>query len=219
MNERDGTIGEATSECSVIEWGVTAESFDGGDESGDQYLVKTFTDGALVAVIDGLGHGPKAAVASKAAIAVLKECADCSVDVLMRRCHEGVRRTRGVVMSLASFDGRADAMTWLGVGNVRGVLLRKDDEPAHGRERLLLRGGVVGYNLPTPRPSVLSVKPGDTLIFATDGLRSVFVEDLTFSDSPQEMADQIFAQYRRGTDDAMVLVARYVGAPGTNPAT
>ncbi len=209
----------ATSESAIIEWAVAAESFDGGDDSGDQYLVETFPDGALVAVIDGLGHGPRAAVASKAAISVLKGSADSPVDVLMRRCHEGVRRTRGVVMSLASFDGRADAMTWLGVGNVRGVLLQDDDGPTRGRERLVLRGGVVGYNLPTPRPSVLPVKPGDTLIFATDGLRSVFVEDLTFSDSPQEMADRIFAQYKRGTDDAMVLVARYVGTSGMGPAT
>jgi hypothetical protein len=31
------------------------------------------------------------------------------------------------------------------------------------------------------------------------------------SDSPQQIADHIFAQHGRGTDDALVLVAHYVG--------
>ncbi|HDQ73121.1 MAG TPA: stage II sporulation protein E (SpoIIE) [Chloroflexi bacterium] len=217
MREHKDNNSETAVEPPIIEWGVAAQSFDGGADSGDQYLVEVFANGALVVVVDGLGHGPKAAVAGKTAVSILKAYADHPVASLLRRCHEGVRRTRGVVMSLASFDGCSGTMTWLGVGNVKGLLLRKNGGPRHGRERLVLRGGVVGYNLPTPRPSVVSVEPGDTLIFATDGLRSVFAEDLTCGDAPQEMADRILTQYRRGTDDAMVLVARYVGINEAEP--
>ena len=200
----------------IIEWGVAGRSYDGRTESGDQYLVEPYPDGVLVAVVDGLGHGPSAAVAGQTAIAALKGHAHEPVVPLLKRCHESLRRTRGVVASLASFSAVARTMTWLGVGNVKGVLLCPDGRGDHTRERLLLRGGVVGYNLPTLRPSALPVSRGDTLILATDGLRSALVEDLALSDPPQRMADALLASHRRGTDDAMVLVACYIG-PNQNP--
>ena len=194
-----------------IEWGVAARSFDGGAESGDQYLVEPFPNGVLVAVIDGLGHGPRAATAGETAVAALRGHGHEPVAPLLKRCHEMLRRTRGVVMSVASFNVLNDTMTWVGVGNVKGLLLCAGGGSGATRERLLLRGGVVGYNLPTLRPVSVPVSRGDTLIFATDGLRSVFAEELTLGEAPQGTADCILSQYRRGTDDAMVLVARYVG--------
>ena len=206
------TIGDANSVLTpLVEWGVAARAFDGRTESGDQYLVESFQNGVLVAVVDGLGHGPNAVVAGKTAIAALRDRAQEPVALLLRRCHESLRRTRGVVMSVASFDAVAGRMTWLGVGNVKGLLLCKAGEAQCTQERLLLRGGVVGYNLPTLRPTVLPVARGDTLVFATDGLRSAFAHELALGESPQQMADRILDQYRRGTDDAMVLVARYAG--------
>ena len=61
---------------------------------------------------------------------------------LLTRWHETLVRTRGVVMGLASFKAVEGTMTWVGVGNVRGLLLRATG----GRdESLLTRGGVVGY--------------------------------------------------------------------------
>ncbi|HET89201.1 MAG TPA: stage II sporulation protein E (SpoIIE) [Chloroflexi bacterium] len=199
-----------TVDRSLIEWGVAGRAFDGESESGDQYLIESFANGALVVVVDGLGHGPRAAAAAKAAIAALDGYTQGSVSLLLKKCHDALRRTRGVVMSLASFD-IGGTMTWLGVGNVKGLLLYQDEHRHFKRERLLLRGGVVGYNLPTLRPATVNVRPGDTLILATDGLCSVFAEELTMGDYPQQMADTIMEQYRRGTDDALVLVARYVG--------
>ena len=46
-------------------------------------------------------------------------------------------------------------MTWLGVGNVDGFLLRADNQTKPAHESLFLRGGVVGYQLPSLRPSTL----------------------------------------------------------------
>jgi phosphoserine phosphatase RsbX len=204
--------------ASPIVWGVAGQSLGGQGESGDQYLVETFPNGALVTVVDGLGHGPRAAAVAKTAVAALKGHAHEPVAALLRRCHKELVGTRGVVMSLASFNVLAGAMTWLGVGNVTGLLLRANAGVERARESLLLRGGVVGYRLPSLRPAVVPVTRGDTLIFATDGLRSSFAqglingeaEGLTLSDPPQRIADHIFAEHGRGTDDALVLVAQYV---------
>lgn len=195
----------------LIEWGVAIRELSGQDESGDGYLVESHPDGALVAVVDGLGHGPKAAEVANVAIAVLEGNADKPVDFLFERCHRELAGTRGVVMSLASLDARDGAMTWVGVGNVTGLLLRADSRAERARETLLPRGGVVGYRLPSLYPVVISVARGDTLIFATDGLRSGFTEGVALNDAPQQIADHILEHYGRGTDDALVLVARYIG--------
>jgi len=56
------------------------------------------------------------------------------------------------------------------------------------------------------------VAPGDLLIFATDGIREGFAEGLPTDATPQQLADQILARSGKGTDDALVLVARYAGA-------
>ena len=195
----------------LIEWGIATQAAAGYDESGDNYLVESFTDGTLVAVVDGLGHGPQAANAAETAITALRGRTHEPIATLVKRCHEASRRTRGVVISLASF--REDhTMSWLGIGNVNGILLHPPGAGStSNRERLLPRGGVVGYQLPTPRPVTISVRPGDTLVFATDGLRSALVEDIDLDQEPQQMADDALARYGRGTDDALVLVARYVG--------
>ena len=200
----------------LVEWGIAARTMVGCAESGDRYLVETFPGGALVVVIDGLGHGNGAAAVAKIAVAALEGHGPESVERLLHRCHKKLSGTRGVVMSLASFHAQEGTMTWIGVGNVSGFLLRAHPREGRPREVLLPRGGVVGYRLPTLRPDVIPVEPGDTLIFATDGIRSSFAEEPTLNSTPQQVADRILAQYGRGTDDALVLVARYSGCAMNN---
>jgi len=112
------------------------------------------------------------------------------------------------------FDGAAGSMTWLGVGNVEGVLLHADAAGRPARTNLVTRGGIVGSELPRLRAQVCTVVPGDTVILATDGIKEHFAEGLPRDASPQQLADHILARYGKGTDDALVLVARYVGGAG-----
>ncbi|MBI3029579.1 MAG: SpoIIE family protein phosphatase [Candidatus Rokubacteria bacterium] len=195
-------------------WGVAARTLAGQEESGDRQAIKLYPHGALVAVVDGLGHGDEAAAAAKIAVATLEAHPGESIIPLLRRCHENLRSTRGVVMSLASFNVREGTMTWLGVGNVEGILLRGDPAVSPRYESLLLRGGVVGGQLPALYASILPVVPGDTLIFATDGIRSKLADHVASSDVPQRTADTILARSAKVTDDALVLVARYCGKAG-----
>jgi negative regulator of sigma-B (phosphoserine phosphatase) len=196
----------------IVDFGWAGAALAGEPVSGDAHVVAGFDDGALVAVVDGLGHGPEAAAASREAARILAERAAEPLHLLVQRCHEALRATRGAVMSLASFQ-RGGSMTWLGVGNVEGILLRGGQAPGRSREAITPRGGVVGYQLPALRPAALAVAPGDTLVLATDGIRSGFVADLEAEQSPQALAESILRGHARGTDDALVVVARYLGAP------
>jgi phosphoserine phosphatase RsbX len=202
---------------SFVECGVAAQALHGQDEIGDRHAIVHFDDGALVAVVDGLGHGGEAAAAARIATEVLEENAEESVITLIRLCHERLKATRGVVMSLASFRASDATVTWLGVGNVEGVLLHRDPYGTVSQEVLPLRGGVVGDQLPPLVASIVPVSRGDTLIFVTDGVRLGFADSLR-ADSVQATADGVLAGFARGTDDALVLVARYTGPQKEAPS-
>lgn len=198
----------------AIEYGVAKFVLPGQGQCGDHHLVCCNQSGILIAAIDGIGHGEEAANAAKAAVSILKTGADEPVISLVQRCHEGLRSTRGVVMSLASIDPGHGMMTWVGVGNVQGVLMRSGAAKGTVQEVLLLRAGVVGSQLPALQAAVLPIAKGDTLVFATDGIRGEFAENLSALESPQRAADRILESHCRGNDDALVLVVRLTGVRG-----
>ena len=194
---------------SIIEWGVAGSALE--QESGDLHVVLPFPDGVLVTLMDGLGHGPEAAFAACAAVPVLEAHAAEPVLAVVQRCHEALRKTRGVVMSVASFSRSDAAMSWIGVGNVEGTLLRSRTTGNLADEALVTRGGVVGYNLPPLRAKTVPVFHGDLLILATDGVRSGFGSHVMQHADPGEIARTILATHGKASDDAHVLVARYLG--------
>lgn len=195
-----------------LERGVAAAALQGEVRSGDRAVFVAWDGGAMVAAIDGLGHGDGAADAAEEAAKVLMEHARQAPEALLARCHEALVRTRGVVMTLAWFDLAASSLTWTGVGNVEGRLMRATAAPGVAPESALIKGGVVGYTLPSVRPTTTELNPGDTLVLATDGISSGFARSLVAGVDAQELADRILAEHGRGTDDALVVVVR--AAPG-----
>lgn len=194
----------------TLQWGVSSHPLAGETESGDLYLVQKIPEGVLMGVVDGLGHGAEAAQASQKAVAVLARHAQEPLISLVRRCHEDLRETRGVVLSVASLNVAQDVMTWIGVGNVEGILFKANSAALPNREYLFHRGGVVGYQLPSMRASVVQITRGDTLILTTDGIRPEFQEEIRLSDHPERIAADIDSQFRKESDDALILVARYL---------
>jgi hypothetical protein len=199
----------------LVNWGAAFRALGGQHVSGDLYVVEASEDGFLIAAIDGLGHGPQAAAAARIAATTLKANARDSAAQLLKRCHQELKQTRGVAMSVASYNKQLNALWWLGIGNVEGVRLRIGEGAEVSTESIPLRGGVVGYQLPIVRPALSSLRPLDTLIFATDGVQSGFVKGLTarhLSVQPQQLADHLLDAYGKDTDDALVLVVRYLGS-------
>jgi phosphoserine phosphatase RsbX len=204
-------------QMSVIEWSVAEKPLPGQKESGDRCIVKNAGDGALLAVVDGIGHGQDAAHSAQIAVDALNDSDTHSPISLLRRCQQRLQRTRGAVLSMAWFSPADDTMTWLGVGNVAGVLVRRDAYGVARQESLLLRAGTVGAQLPYVSASVLPVGYGDTLIFATDGIHGGFADNLNINASTQEVARNIIERHWRKIDDALVLVARYVHKTESTP--
>jgi serine/threonine protein phosphatase PrpC len=110
---------------------------------------------------------------------------------------------------MARFDRDRRTMTWLGVGNVAGVLAHADPRLVPRVNPLLVLSGVVGDRLPELFPRALEIHPGDTLVLATDGIRDDFTEVLPSLLDPQALADRILGAYAKRDDDALVVVVRY----------
>lgn len=195
----------------MIEWGVAGRPYPGEDESGDLHVVAAFEGGVLAAAIDGLGHGDEAAQAARQAAEALMDDPARPVRYLVERCHRALRGGRGAVMTLVAFDTRQDRLTWTAVGNVEAALCRADAAATPPREAIVPRGGVVGYQLPPLREVTLPIARGDVLILATDGIAHDFILESPLRTPAAAYAGHLLAHYGKDTDDALVLVVRYLG--------
>ena len=196
----------------VADWAVASRPLHPDLPSGDACLLLALPGAALVAVVDGLGHGPEAATAADRAVSVLRECASRNPLDAVMRCHDGLRGTRGVVLGAAWFEAERNTVTWLGVGNVEGVIQRARPGADPPMEFLLSDAGIVGRRLPRLHARIVALAPGDTLLLATDGIDRRFSREPTASDPPGLAAGRILAEYSRPGEDSMVAVVRYRGA-------
>lgn len=198
----------------IIETASASFTLPGQDECGDRHAVVSLPNGAVAAVIDGVGHGSEAAEAAERAVAMVREGSNGeSLIELLKRCHTSLTGSRGAVMNLVSFDQKQGTLSWLGIGNVEGRLLlrNKDKDSGYVRQHLLLRPGIVGQRLPSLRVAVSRVQPGDLVIFATDGVAPDFADNIKIDSPVSDIANGIISRYCKKTDDALALVIRYLG--------
>jgi negative regulator of sigma-B (phosphoserine phosphatase) len=175
--------------------------------SGDLGLVRPVDGGALVAAIDGLGHGSAARAAAAVAAEVVARSEDRDVMALMSACHEALTGTRGAAVSLVWLCVPERTLTWLAIGDVDGRLLHGGRSGPRDAA-LLLPGGVAGHDVPTLVPETLPVAAGDVLVLATDGVDADFADALELSGTAGEIAERILRRHWDRSDDALVVVVR-----------
>jgi phosphoserine phosphatase RsbX len=191
----------------ALDRGVSGAPIEGESRSGDVAVFVPTAGGALACLIDGLGHGPEAADAAEACGEVVREYAEAGAHELIAACHEALLDTRGVVMTVSWFDLERETLTWAGVGNVDARLVRSG--PELREDVALVFGGVLGYRLPRIRPATMPLERGDLLVMITDGIEGAISAALSGGGAAQTLAERIFDQHGKGTDDALVVVVRY----------
>jgi len=212
-----GALSMALSEAisPLLDYAVATRAMGGAEESGDLFAVRPYRNGLLVAVTDGLGHGPAAATAARIAVNAVAEAQEESLTHILDNCHLALKGTRGAVMSLATLDAALASLTWAGIGNVDAMLIRMGADGVLGREAILTYGGILGHRYPGVREATLPIHRGDMLAFATDGILPGFDREILPGKSPQQIAERILARYGTPQDDALVLIGRWNGAePG-----
>jgi anti-sigma regulatory factor (Ser/Thr protein kinase)/serine/threonine protein phosphatase PrpC len=174
--------------------------------NGDTYVINHLSQTETVAaVIDGLGHGKEANVASQMAREQILLRPELPPDTLMRHIHNGIRGTRGAVIGLVHTDTQNNKLQFTGIGNIEGFL-----NTSSGKKNLISFAGIVGHNMRTPRIFEFDFNPGDFLCLTTDGITSRWDPgDMNWKDHPQQNAEFILNNFSRQNDDATVLIFRY----------
>lgn len=187
------------------EVGIFGRPIAGEPESGDDAALLRTPQALLVAVADGLGHGPEAREASARAMAVVRGGGEPRA--LLYRCHQALQDTRGAVMAVARLDHAAGVLTHAGAGNITSHLYR----PRASR-RFAPASCVLGARGPEPRlrEEREPLLPRPLLVMFSDGVaaRADISEDLELlRQPPLVIAHQLVLRHARTTDDALVLVA------------
>ena len=187
-------------------FGVWSRPHPGEDKNGDAYFIQTRNDRTLLAVIDGLGHGPGAKEAADVALDQLEEWMGESLDEVLPALHNALRSTRGAVIGVAIIDKTAERFHYSGVGN---VLVRVFNAPEHTTP--ISANGTLGARLGQLRVWTFPWAEGATLVMASDGVSASWdIESYPglLQHTPQLLAGVLMRDYSRNADDATVLVAR-----------
>jgi anti-sigma regulatory factor (Ser/Thr protein kinase) len=189
-----------------LDVGIATVPLFGQAKNGDDYIDMHWGTCRLVGVIDGIGHGPLAHTAARAARTYVEHHFDQPLDAIFRGAEIECRGSRGVVMALARLDWDRSELEFASVGNIEARLLHADMS-----HNLIARRGIVGLTSPPPIVSVQQWQPDATLILHSDGIRSHWgrgVVDDVLDASASVLARAILSRLRKDTDDATVLVMR-----------
>jgi len=186
--------------------GVVCVPVAGESVCGDAWMV--LRDGArtLVAVADGLGHGPDAALAASEAMRVVREHAEAGPGALVQLAHAALRPTRGAALAVAAVEPARRTITYAGVGNIVAAVHTPDRTrslPSHN--------GTVGHAMRTVQEFRHDWPAGATLVLHTDGINTRWRLDGypgVLQRDPVLLAGLLFRDAARGRDDATVLVLR-----------
>ncbi|MGW5478220.1 SpoIIE family protein phosphatase [Streptomyces sp. NPDC004008] len=136
--------------------------------SGDAWACVRSGERLTLLLADGLGHGPRAAEASDAAVRQLRGNPRLTAPELLAALHTALHDTRGAAVAVAQLDLAAGHLEFSGIGNI-GARLRTGD----GWQPLLSHPGIVGAHVPARLPRHrLPWSPDCLLVLHSDGLPS-----------------------------------------------
>ncbi|MBS1624100.1 MAG: SpoIIE family protein phosphatase [Bacteroidetes bacterium] len=179
----------------------------GEQVSGDGGFIKRYKDRTLLMLGDGLGHGPGANEAVTEAIKVFQSSCSAEPTELIREMNQGVKRTRGLVATVAVLDHKLKKWSICGVGNIHTRFQRGLEY-----KNYICNNGIIGLNIPGRLESAtFDMEKLQYLILCSDGIRVKW--DLLqypgiLKYDPIILAAVLYKDQARRTDDMTVLIAR-----------
>jgi serine/threonine protein phosphatase PrpC len=185
-----------------IEVGSACRPRPGERACGDQLLVVREEPRFLVALADGLGHGPAACEAARAVIGAVAEQPWQPLPAIAQACHQAAAHTRGAALMLMRLDAAAREAACVGVGNVElSAVTREAVRPVPA-------AGIVGGRMRTVRETVLRIHEGDLFVLHTDGISSRFSPEELRTMDAGAAARRLLASHGKTHDDAACIVVR-----------
>lgn len=189
-----------------LEFGAATQPCPGSHFNGDSFVIIRNNKIAVLAVIDGLGHGQFAHKAAQAARNYIERHYTQPIMNLFKGVERACSSTRGVVMAIARFEWINKRMIFGSIGNI-GVRVFRSPGPMN----FVIRRGVIGLNAPNPVITEHEWEPEYIMILHSDGLKTHWgwrdFSPIVYK-SATAIAHHLLHKFARGDDDATVLVVK-----------
>jgi anti-sigma regulatory factor (Ser/Thr protein kinase) len=191
-----------------VEFSAISVPAPGETECGDAWQLQINDNNLAAVVVDGLGHGPLAAIAAAEALAVFGDGQFDAPARYFESAQAPLSTTRGAAIAFAQVDLCKQDLAYMGVGNIAGSLIGIG---ANKSRSLPSHNGIVGLPVRKLQQFDFQWQDGDLLIMHSDGLNTRW----KLADFPgiaradtAVIAALLYREAKRGNDDATVLVAR-----------
>lgn len=176
-------------------------------ECGDGFFYTSNNEHLKVLLGDGLGHGPEAAKAVTDAGASFLACPETDPAEIIRYINNEVKKSRGLVGTIAVFDRTNRKWKICGVGNI----LTKIINPANAKN-LMSYNGIIGLNVPrTLKSQEVDYEKGQQIIMCSDGIKSKW-DTIKYAAIQRYdasiLAASLLKDFARYTDDMSVAVCK-----------
>lgn len=169
---------------------------------GDHILIRESGARIVIALADGLGHGPDAAAAARAFCEHVAASAEHAPEELLRTGGRAIAHTRGAVAAVLSFDLERGSIAFSGVGNIE--LSARSRAPI----KPISMPGILGRPVRRINRFDYSIAVGDLLVMHSDGVSTRFTLDALGTVPAADVAATLLAQHGKDHDDVGLVVVR-----------
>jgi hypothetical protein len=179
----------------------------GETECGDGFYCTVTKDYLRLFLGDGLGHGPEAAKAVMKAGESFIESTETDPGELIREINMAVKKTRGLVGTVAVFNMNEKYWSICGVGNISTKI-----NSTAAVKSYMGYNGIIGLNVPkTLNAQVIAYETGQHLIMCSDGIKSrwdavKYPAILRYDGSI--LSASLLKEFARYTDDMSVVTCK-----------
>ena len=191
--------------------GGISTTMPGETECGDDWLIASSSNRHVLFVVDGLGHGPEAAIAARVAVAAAMQAAHLGAEELLAEVHAALRPTRGAAAAVAILWHDKASCTYCGIGNISASIRR-----AGASRSMMSHNGILGHQVRTMKSFSYPFPHGALCIAHTDGLAARWDMDAypgLEARHPALIAAVLLRDHGRSRDDTTVVAARGPGSP------
>jgi anti-sigma regulatory factor (Ser/Thr protein kinase) len=192
---------------SGLNYAAIAVNYPGENVCGDGYHVKFSRKGFQIFMGDGLGHGENAFEAVQLAVKAFKQSVETEPSEILRDIHSKVKKSRGLVASIACVDYASEVWNICGIGNISTRIYNGLENKTYTPYN-----GIIGHNIPrTINNTIVPYKKHQIIVMHSDGLRTRWsLNDMTsiLKQHSGIIASAVLKENIRGTDDASILVGK-----------
>lgn len=173
---------------------------------GDGWAIGASAARIAVLMADGSGHGPEAHKAALRAIEIFRAQTDRGVEPVAQAIDRALAITRGAAVAVAEIDPASGQVNFVGIGNISAALIDQGSV-----RRMISNNGTAGHIAPRIRAFQYPFRNETTVIMHSDGLTPRW--DLNdypglIAAHPSLIAGILYRDFRRGRDDASIVVVR-----------